>query len=175
MKAIIIKFFLLISLAPLYALAQQATSQDSLLDRMVGKWILRGTIAGSETTHDISTEWVLGHQYVQLKEVSREKDINGKPLYEAIVFICWEEKLMQYSCLWLDNTGNSGLSPQAVGHAKQNGDRIELLFKGIDDSPFHTIFIYNKDTDTWQWLMDGEENGKLQPFARVKLTRNPVD
>jgi len=92
-------------------------------------------------------------------------------MYEAIVFICWEQKLNEYSCLWLDNTGNGGLSNQAIGHAKSNGDNIEFLFKGIDGSLFHTTFAYIKNTDTWKWLMDGEENGKLQPFARVKLTR----
>ena len=118
----------LIGLSPLSALAQQTTAQDSLLDRMVGKWVLQGTIAGSETTHDIIMEWVLGHQYVQLKEVSHEKDMNGNPLYEAIVFICWEQKLNQYSCLWLDNTGNGGLSTQAVGHAKaKQKEKIQIL------------------------------------------------
>lgn len=172
MKTILIKIVLLIVLAPFPALAQQTTSRDSLLDRMAGKWVLRGTIAGTETTHDINTAWVLDHQYLQLKEVSREKDINGKPSYEAIVYICWEQKLNQYSCLWLDNTGNGGLATQAVGHAKANGDKIEFLFKGSDSSIFHTTFLYNRDTGTWQWFMDNEENGTLQPFARVKLTRN---
>ena len=168
----LINILLLIGLIPLSAIAQQTTSQDSLLDRMVGKWVLQGTIGGSETTHDINAKWVLDHQYLEMKEVSREKDMNGKPLYEANVFICWEQKLHQFSCLWLDNTGNGGLTTQAVGHAKSNGDKIELLFKGADNSLFHTTFVYNKVTDTWQWLMDGEENGKLQPFARVKLSRN---
>jgi hypothetical protein len=42
---------------------------------------------------------------------------------------------------------------------------------GNDGNVFHTTFVYDSDADTWQWLMDSEENGKLQPFARVKLTR----
>ena len=37
MKTILIKIFLLVGLIPLSALAQQTTSQDSLLDRMAGK------------------------------------------------------------------------------------------------------------------------------------------
>ena len=173
MKTILIKILLLIGLTPFSALAQQTTSQDSLLDRMAGKWVLRGTIDGKETTHDINAVWVLDHEYIQLKEVSREKEMNGKPSYEAIVYICWEQKLNRYSCLWLDNTGNGGLAPQAVGHAKSNGDKLEFLFKGSDNSIFHTTFLYDRGTGTWQWLMDGEENGKMQPFARVKLTREP--
>ena len=172
MKTILVNIILLIGLTPFSVLAQHMTSQDSLLDHMVGKWVLQGTIARQETTHDIIAEWVLDHEYIQFKEVSREKDTNEKPIYEAIVFICWEQKLNQYSCLWLDNTGNGGLSAQAVGHSKADGDKIGLLFNGADGSVFHTTFMYNKDNDTWQWLMDGEENGKLQPFARVKLTKN---
>lgn len=171
MKSILLKFILFIVLMPFSAMAQQTTTQDSLLDRIAGEWMLKGTIDGSETTHDIVAMWVLDHQYIQLKEVSREKDLNGKPLYEAIVYICWEQKFSQYSCLWLDNTGNSGLSTQAVGHAKANNDKIAFLFKGVDGSIFHTTFAYNKKADNWQWQMDSEENGKLQPFALVKLTR----
>jgi hypothetical protein len=151
--------------------AQQPIFQDSLLDHMIGKWILQGTIAGKETIHDIVTEWVLGHQYVRLQEISREKNPDGEPAYEAIVFIGWDEPSSQYACLWLDITGGGGLSAQAIGHGKRNGNEIAFLFKGSDGSIFHTTFVYAKDTDTWKWLMDGEENGKLQPFARVKLTR----
>jgi hypothetical protein len=73
--------------------------------------------------------------------------------------------------LWLDSTGGGGLSAQAIGHAKRSGDEIVFLFKGGDGSVFHTAFAYSKETDTWQWLMDAEEGGRLQPFARVKLTR----
>jgi hypothetical protein len=93
-------------------------------------------------------------------------------MYEAIVFIGWDQSTGQYACLWLDSTGGGGLSAQAIGYAKPSGDEIAFLFKGSDGSIFHTTFVYNKDGDSWQWIMDGEEDGKLQPFARVSLTRN---
>ncbi len=168
---IIIKIFFLSVLVSFTVSAQQTTFQDSLLDHMIGKWVLRGTITGKETTHDITVEWVLSHQYMQLHEISREKNTTGEAIYEAIVFIGWDQPSNQYSCLWLDVTGGGGLSAQAIGHAKRKGDEIAFLFNGSDGSIFHTTFIYNKGTDVWQWLMDGEENGKLQPFARMKLTR----
>jgi hypothetical protein len=152
--------------------AQQSSFQDSLLDHMAGKWILHGTIAGQETTHDITIEWVLAHQYLQLHEVSREKNTMGEPAYEAIVYIGSDKRLHQYACLWLDGTGGGGLTGQAIGHAAPNGDTLAFLFKGGDGSLFHTTFVYARNADTWQWLMDGEENGKLQPFARVTLKRS---
>jgi hypothetical protein len=145
--------------------------QDSLLEHMTGTWILRGSIAGKETTHDIIAEWVLDHEYIQIKEVSREKKADGKPEYEAIVYITFDQKLDQYSCLWLDNTGNGGLAAQAIGHAKRNGDKMEFLFIDNDNSVFHTTFLYEKTTGTWQWLMDSEEKGKLQSFAKMKITK----
>lgn len=151
--------------------AQPPTFQDAFLDRMTGTWVLRGTIAGKQTTHDIACEWVLGHQYVRIREVSREKDATGQPAYEAIVFIGWDEKAGAYACLWLDNTGGGGLAAQAIAHGRRSGDEIAFVFKGGDGSSFYTTFVYAKDTDTWQWLMDGEANGKLEPFARVRLTK----
>jgi hypothetical protein len=167
----VFKVFMAIVLLSFPASAQQQTFQDPLLDHMVGTWVLQGTIEGRETKHDIASEWVLGHQYVRFHEVSREKNAAGQAEYEAIVFIGWDQALGQYACLWLDNTGGGGLTGQAIGHARRSGDEIAFLFKGSDGSVFHTTFAYAPGTDSWQWRMDGEENGKPQPFARVKLTR----
>lgn len=168
---IFFKIFSLISLVSFFVSAQQTTFQDSLLDHFIGKWILHGTIDGKETTHDIVTEWVLNHQYVQFHETSHEKNANFEAMYEAIVFLGWDQPSSQYSCLWLDVTGGGGLSAQAIGHAERSDDKMAFLFKGNDGSLFHTTFLYERGSDTWQWLMDGEVNGELQPFARVKLTR----
>jgi hypothetical protein len=161
----------LLILTTVAAAAPPPAFEDALLDRMTGTWVLRGTIAGKQTTHDLVCEWVLGHQYVRIREISREKGAGGQPEYEAIVFIGWDEKAGRYACLWLDSTGGGGLAAQAIGQGQRKGDEIAFLFKGADGSIFHTTFVYAKDTDTWQWLMDGEANGKLEPFARVRLTK----
>ncbi|MCX6170824.1 MAG: hypothetical protein NTX65_15900 [Ignavibacteriales bacterium] len=167
----IMKIFLAFVLFQVSIPAQQTTFQDSLLDQMTGQWVLQGTIAGEETTHDVDIKWVLGHQYIQVHEISRDKNSNGEAMYEAIVFIGWDEKLNQYACLWLDVTGGGGLSAQAIAHAERDSNKMAFLFHGSDNSLFHTTFVYDSDSGTWQWVMDGEENGKLQSFARVKLTR----
>jgi hypothetical protein len=167
----VFQLFAAIVLVAFSASAQQPTLQDPLLDHLIGNWVLQGTIAGKDTTHDVVSEWVLGHEYVRLHEVSREKNAKGQAAYEAIVFIGWDQSSSRYACLWLDSTGGGGLSAQAIAYAKRSGDEIPFLFKGQDGSIFHTTFAYSKGTDTWQWLMDGEEGGKLQPFARVRLTK----
>ena len=78
------------------ASAQEPTRKDPLLDRLTGSWTLQDTIAGHETTHDIESEWVLNHEYLQLHETSREKNAQGQPAYEAIVFIEWDESSNDY-------------------------------------------------------------------------------
>src|SRR6185503_5929792 len=64
---------------PLYGLplARQGLHPDSLFPRLVGNWVLRGTIARQQTTHDVTFDWMLGREYVQMHEVSRERAANG--------------------------------------------------------------------------------------------------
>lgn len=160
----------LIALAALSTSAQQPPRQDPLLDHMTGNWILQGTVTGTETTHDVDADWVLRHEYVRIHETSREKNAQGQPLYEAIVFIGWDTASSQYTCLWLDTTGGNGLSRDAIGHGKRNGDEISFFFESKDGN-FHTTFAYYKSDDTWRWIMDNDMSGKLSPFARLKLAR----
>ena len=150
------------------ALAQQPTFHDPLLDKLTGQWLLQGTIMGQPNTHDIAAEWVLGHQYVRIHEVSREKNAQAHPDYEAMVFVGWDQTASEYVCVWLDTYG--GLSDTNIGHAKRGGDEIHFLFKG-KDGVFHTRFLYHRETSSWEWIMDSEEKGVTKPFARVKLTR----
>ena len=157
--------------APAAAPAAPPPFQDALLDRMTGAWVMRGTIEGKETTHDLTVQWVLGHLYLQIREVSREKDAAGKPAYEAVVFVGWDAKANDYACEWLDNTGGGGLTAQGIAHGTKSGDAIAFLFHGGDGSLFHTTFAYAAADGSWQWIMDGEANGKLEPFARLRVTR----
>jgi hypothetical protein len=161
----------LLLLASFSSSAQQSMRADPLLDRLTGNWTMQGTIAEHETTHDIEAEWVLGHEYLRLHETSRQKNAQGQPAYEAIVFIEWDESSNEYKCLWLDSTGGGGLTAP-IARGKRGNDEIAFIFtdKG-KDSGIHTTFVYSKGTNTWTWLIDNEHDGKLTPFARVKLTR----
>jgi len=166
----VLSILILIAMASLPVFAQQAVAQEPLLDHLTGNWILQGTIAGRETTHDVEAEWVLGHEYVRLHETSREKKAQGQAAYEAIIFIEWDESSSEYRCLWLDSTGGGGLTAQGIAHGKRSGNGIAFLFKDKGSS-IHNTFAYSKSTDTWQWLIDNEAGGKVSEFARVKLTR----
>jgi hypothetical protein len=142
-----------------------------LFERLAGHWVLTGTIDGRQTTHDVDADLVLNGGYVRLHEVSRDKDGRGNPQYEAIVFISRDAKSGEYACLWLDNTASTGLTNGGIARGKPQGNAIPFLFTLSSGDVFHTTFIYSPESDSWRWEMDGESNGKRDPFARLTLTR----
>ena len=161
--------FVLSLLVAVPAFGQEQPFHDALLDHMVGHWVLKGTIAGQQTTHDVDIKWVLQHRYIRIDEVAREKDSTGQPAYEATVYFGWNFKTSEYAVLWLDITGTSSFTP--IGFGKRSGNDIPLLFKMDEEDAIHTTFMFDEASDTWQWKMDNEKQGKLVPFARVRLQR----
>jgi hypothetical protein len=145
----------------------------ALLDKMLGNWVLRGTIEGKLTTHDVDVSWVLNHGYLRIHEIARDKTAAGAPEYEAIVLMSWDAKAGEVLCLWLDTTSNAGLSlmPTGLGHAKPTADSIPFAFFAGTPQVFRTTMTYSASANSWQWNMDGDENGKVTPFARLVLTR----
>ena len=154
------------------SVGQAAAITDPVLERLAGTWVLRGTIAGKPTTHDVVAEWILGHEYLRIHETSREKDDKGRAQYEAVVLIGLDEASSEFQCLWLDTTGGGGLTAQAIGHGKRSGAQIPFLFRERDGSvSFDNTFSYDEANDTWSWRMDNVQDGKAVPFGRVTLTR----
>ena len=142
----------------------------ALLNHLAGTWILQGTIAGKQTTHDVQAAWVLNHEYLQVHEISREKNAGGGAAYEAIIYIGWDAKAKQYVCLWLDTTSGDGLSSGIIARANQSGDSIPFLFNISASDQIRTTFRYDKTGGTWQWVIDNVDNGRTQRFADVRLS-----
>jgi hypothetical protein len=159
---------LLLGALPLPA---QALHPDSLFDRLIGHWVLRGTIARKATTHDVTFQWMLGREYVRMHEVSRERAANGTPAYEAVVLFGRDPHTGEYACLWLDNTASTAFDPAGTGRGKVAGDSIPFVFHYTPTDGFHTTFVYRRTGDSWQWHMDNDSSGVRRPFARVTLTR----
>ncbi len=170
MRTIVMLLTVLVVLGACPIMAQQPMLKDPLLDAMTGDWVLKGRIGGRETVHDIGVDWVLGHQYVCIRETSREMDSSGHPAYEAHVYVGWDQAASEYVCVWLDVWG--GVSAQSIGRAKPHGDEMPFVFRDTSNAiVFHTTFIYDRTARTWRWVMDNEDQGKLQPFARLSLSR----
>ena len=164
----ILSFLILLGASPLSA---QTLPADSLFDRLIGHWVLRGTIARHNTTHDVTFEWLLGREYVQMHEVSRERAAAGGPAYEAVVLFGRDPRTGEYACLWLDNTGATAFDPAGTGRGRVAGDSSPFLFNYTSTDRFHTTFVYDRAHDSWQWHMDNDSSGVRRPFARVTLTR----
>jgi hypothetical protein len=152
-------------------LPAQALPADSVFDRLIGHWILRGMMARQQTTHDVTFDWKLGREYIEMHEVSRDRAANGTPTYEAVVLLGRDPKSNEYSILWLDNTGYSPFDPKGTGHGKVVGDSLHFLFNYTKATSFHNTFVYSRATDSWQWHLDNDSLGVHRPFARVTLTR----
>ena len=152
------------------AAVQQPPVDSPLLNHLEGQWVLQGTIAGKQTTHDITAEWVANHHYLRLHEVSRDRPADGKPLYDAFIHIGWSEREKRYSTIWLDNFW--GIDPESIGTAAPSDNELRFLWKDEKGAvTFSNDFLYDAKNDSWQWIMDNVVNGTTKSFGRVKLTR----
>ena len=151
------------------AMAQQATFHDELLDHLAGAWVAEGTIAGKPTKHDVTGEWVLQHQYLRLHEVSRETASDGRPIYEAMIFIAWDGPTETYALVWLDDYGD--VSRQSLANAVRAGDALPFVFYDIDGGKTRTTMTYLPAADRWTWTIDEDSHGGSTAFARVTLRR----
>ncbi|MBK8003389.1 MAG: hypothetical protein IPK12_05430 [Gemmatimonadetes bacterium] len=115
--------------------------------------------------------WLLGRAYVQMHEVSRERAVDGKPAYEAVVLFGRDPATGDYACLWLDNTGSAAFPPEGTGRGAVAGDSVPFLFPYSANTSFHTTFVYDGARDAWEWHMDNDSAGVRRPFARVRLVR----
>ena len=149
----------------------QSSSPSQLLDHLAGDWVLKGTIAGKQTIHDVHARWVLRREYVELHELSREKTPSGEPAYEAIILVSWDPKANQFACLWLDSTAGGALSSSVTCRANPAAESIPFVFTYSPSESIHTTFTYRGATDTWRWVIDEETNGKTDRFADVELSR----
>jgi hypothetical protein len=155
-------------------LSQQAVANlqpTDLLDHLAGKWTLKGRLGAKQAVHDIEADWILNKGYLRLHETSRERGQDGKLAYEAFIFLAWEPKAGQYSCLWLDSTEPGGLS-NPMAHGAPAGNSIPVVWTLTPAHSLHTTFAYNPQADTWRLTIDDVDQGKSERFGDVLLSRS---
>jgi hypothetical protein len=165
------KIFLLAIPLRSLAFAQPAPPKSPLLDHPAGHWVLQGTIAGQQATHDVDGDWTLDHHYLRIHEVSRDQNSQAKPSHEAFVFfIGWNEQPNPHVCAGLDVFG--GLRVESIGVATAKESAFPFVFKDEKGSTSVTNdFLYHSASDTWEWQIDNIDKGTPQPFAGGQLTR----
>ncbi|MEO1528532.1 MAG: hypothetical protein AAFX06_24185 [Planctomycetota bacterium] len=152
--------------------ADNSYDPKSLLDKMTGDWVMKGTIAGSQVTHDVQVDWILNRQYLRIHEVSRETTTDGKLEYEAWIHIAWDPKNSEYVVMWLDTTGTTNFAAEGVGHGKPRKDEIPFIWKFADGNGIQNTFTYDRKNDAWSWAIDNLDSSRAtSEFARVQLKR----
>ncbi len=145
--------------------------QDPLLDRMVGRWKVGGTIRGHTVEQSVGAQWVLNHQFLQIHEQGAPDPKTAGPAYEAIVMIGYDHTSERYVAHWMDIYG--GRFSETLGYGARSGDQIEFLFE-YPDGPFRTTFRWLPEKKQWQWLMKTKDNrAQWAEFANLILTREP--
>lgn len=151
------------------AAAQQAVLRDTLLDRLEGRWVITGTVAGEPTTMDVAAAWTLNHQYLRLDQITREREPDGRPKYQATVYIGWNAKTATYGCVWLDDFG--GLNTQSIGAAAKRDGVLPFVFTNLDGTFTRTTMTWDAAAAGWTWTIDEDNGGKLSRFATLTLRR----
>jgi hypothetical protein len=145
--------------------------RDDLLDHMTGSWKLTGSVMGQEAHHTVTAEWVLNHQFLRIQEKTSEGAPESERRYEAIWFLGYDATSERYALHLLDIYG--ARYAETLGYGTREGDAIRFVFE-YPDGPFHTIFRWSRQDDSWQWLLEQKDkDGRWSAFANLKLTRPP--
>jgi hypothetical protein len=152
------------------AMAQEAPINSPLLDHLAGKWIMQGTVDKQPETHEFDAVWVLQHHYLRFHEFSRDKNAKGEPNYDSIVYIAWNEKPKQYSCVWLDVYG--GATSESIGVATPKENELNFVFTDEHgETSFRNSFVYDPKTNTWDDSLVNVVKGEAKPFAHFHMTK----
>jgi hypothetical protein len=135
---------------------------DDLLDNLQGQWTLKGHIAGHPGDAELDATWVLNHQFLKLHEKGKAA-IPGRPLYEADVYIGYDNASERYVIHWIDIYG--GRFSETIGYGQRSGNSIKFVFE-YPDGPFHNTFIWNPDSKSWRFLLEQKNDaGKWGVFS----------
>jgi hypothetical protein len=142
---------------------------DALLDHMVGNWKLSGKVMGRAAEHTVSVEWVLNHQFLRIHEKDNAPTSNDRVPYEAMIMVGYDNTSERYVAHWNDVFG--GRFSETLGYGTRAGDEIGFIFE-YPDGPFHTMFLWNPETQQWRWSMQSKnKTGQWTKFADFTLTR----
>jgi len=145
----------------------ESTFQDELLDKLVGRWRLTGTMIGHELLQECSAEWVLNHQFVRLSCHETRKPPLFKVPYEAVTYIGCSGETQRYVNYLLDVFG----AAETPGFGRRTDNQIEFVWDDPNGA-FHATMTWNLESDSWTFLSQQKDrSGKWGPFAEKTLRR----
>jgi hypothetical protein len=140
---------------------------DSLLERLVGQWTMRGSIRGRAAMYHVSAQRTLGGRYVEI----HMRDTSSKAPYEARVFIGADTLPGAVIVHWLDNTGAAFSVP--AGRGSVAGDTLRFQFE-YSTGPFRDRFVYRRQAREWDVRLEsGDGKGGWRLFAEYVMAAAP--
>lgn len=143
-----------------------AAAMDGLLEHLVGRWTMVGTVRGTPETYALETTRVLGGRFVELHMT----DVHRPPAYEARAFIGVDSAGGRYIAHWLDSFGAAYSIPHATGTA--HGDTVWLNFP-YPTGAFRDMFAYDRTKDSWYFRLEAADSaGGWRLFGEYQV-RHP--
>lgn len=135
---------------------------DDLLDRLVGKWHVTAVVHGHNFTLDREAEWVLSHQYLRIREKSREVVPWLKIPFERTIYIGYNPRSKRYVVHELNVHGaDVPFEPEGFSYATRAGNALEIVHRNRDDVFGIARWTWNPDATTWHFqgrmVIDGKE------------------
>jgi hypothetical protein len=125
---------------------------------------------GHPAHHVVEAEWVLNHRFLHIHEITDSAAPGAETRYEATWFLGYDPLSERYVLHLLDVFG--GRFSETLGYGVREGNEIRFVFE-YPDGPFHTIYRWSPEEDTWRWAMEQKDkDGKWTQFADLKLTRS---
>ena len=147
------------------SLAGPPSSDDSYLDDLQGRWVMRGTLGGKPVTYDAVAERVLGGAWLKFHMI----DAREPPGYQADVFLGYDPSAHDFIVHWLDQFGAAGARVVATGH--RDGEQLMFTFPYAEGT-FRDTFRRDKRNGTWTLLLESQgKDGTWSMFANYRLTR----
>jgi hypothetical protein len=151
------------------AVAADLPAPDAFLEQLTGRWKVTGTYNGHPAKHNFKAEWSIQNNYMRFRDVSEEENAKELEEFEVIAYIGYDAAKARYVCAWLDNSGT--IDPEAiVAVTPRVGDTLPFVFK-TPKGNLHSTFAYDAKTAKWNWTMEMEKDGALQPIAKLHLNK----
>jgi hypothetical protein len=140
--------------------------KDEFLERLTGRWELRGRMGDTVLHQAVESRWALGDRFVEM----RFRELDGGP-YEAAYMVGLDDRSATYILILADSTGVYPNPSAVVGIGKKDGDAVTFRF-GDPTPSFLNRFEWHEADGSWShFLTSIKPDGQAMTFATKRLTR----
>jgi hypothetical protein len=135
---------------------------DDLLDHLVGKWDVSAVVNGQTFTLDREAEWVMDHQYLRLREKSREVIPWLKVPFERTIFIGYNHDRKQYIVYELTvHGGDVPHKPEGFSYATRAGNELTIDHMSGPNVVGRSRWTWDPQAASWHFqggrVVDGKD------------------